>query len=340
MPPDVKSSGTRPLWAQTVRQVIVGIHPIFRLDTQVTLQWFEVSCIYPERCLVTSTNFDHISDLDVLLTSGLFNRYWYSAQSDRYFATETAAGEDFLTNGMSKEMSPHPLMDSRTWPTHLRQAWKQGKFKSVIAWFRKPLKDQPAIGPLLAPQRLDTSSGVITEHDPMIHVGGTLGWLLEHAPDDFVVDSMFGPWVWGDVRASWKGVVDTIKVQTYKSRPRLQGKWDFAKENNWRQSLEGVNLPSIPENDTLVSIVMPAWNRADLITRAVRSVQRQTLQEWELIVVDDGSTDSTCDVVRLLAMADKRIKLVEAPHGGVCAARNIGLKIGRASCRERVSRLV
>ena len=136
---------------------------------------------------------------------------------------------------------------------------------------------------------------------------------------------MFGPWVWGDVRASWKGVVDTIKVQTYKSRPRLQGKWDFAKENNWRQSLEGVNLPSIPENDTLVSIVMPAWNRADLITRAVRSVQRQTLQEWELIVVDDGSTDSTCDVVRLLAMADKRIKLVEAPHGGVCAARNIGL---------------
>lgn len=278
------------------------------------------------RYLVTTTNFDQMSDLDLLLTSGLFNRYWYSAQSDRYFSTESEAGADFLTYGMSKEMSPHPLMDSRSWPTHLRQAWKQGKFKAVMKWFRKPLEAQPSIGPLLIPQRLNTTTGVISAHDPMKHPGGTLGWLLEYAPDDFVVESTFGPWVWSDVVSSWKNVVDTIKKQTFKSRPRMRATWDSASEDVWRRSLNEITFSQLSADEPMVTIVMPAWNRSEVIAQAIRSVQRQTVTDWELIVVDDGSTDSTRDVVRLLALADSRVKIIEAPHGGVCAARNIGLK--------------
>nr|WP_231705193.1 glycosyltransferase [Arthrobacter gengyunqii] len=71
---------------------------------------------------------------------------------------------------------------------------------------------------------------------------------------------------------------------------------------------------------------MPAWDRSDVIAQAIRSVQRQSIENWELIVVDDGSTDSTCEVVRLLAEADKRVKLIQARHQGVCAARNLGLQ--------------
>jgi GT2 family glycosyltransferase len=275
---------------------------------------------------VTSTNFDHLSDLDLLLKSGLFSRYWYSAQSDRYFTSDQAAAEDFLENGMSKEMSPHPLMDSRSWPDHLRQAWKQGNLQSVMKWFRRPLESQPAIGPLLIPKLLRAESRIITSSDVAGHPGGTLGWLLEHAPDDYVVDSPSGAWVWSDVRDSWKSVVDTIKIQTFKSRPRGRGDWDRVTEDTWRRSLLEVDLPLVSEGTPLVSIVMPAWNRADVIARAIRSVQRQSIPEWELIVVDDGSTDSTRDVVRLMATADARIKLVAAEHRGVCAARNLGLE--------------
>lgn len=78
----------------------------------------------------------------------------------------------------------------------------------------------------------------------------------------------------------------------------------------------------------LVSIIMPAWNREDLIVAAIESVNAQTYQNWELLVVDDGSTDKTVDVVLALSAKDERIQLFTPGHGGVCKARNHG--IGRA----------
>ncbi len=57
-----------------------------------------------------------------------------------------------------------------------------------------------------------------------------------------------------------------------------------------------------------ISVIMAAYNRADLIGDSIRSVQEQTLAEWELIVVDDGSTDGTPEVVRRYADDDVRIR--------------------------------
>ncbi|GAA2141742.1 hypothetical protein GCM10009825_30590 [Arthrobacter humicola] len=278
---------------------------------------------------MTTTSFDQLSDLELLLATGIFNRYWYSAQSDRFFPSDRAAAADYLDYGMSNEMSPHPLMDPRSFPGHLRQAWKQGKFSDVMKWYRRPLRSQPSIGPLLMPNLLNSESGVITDSDVAADAGGTLGWLLKHAPNDFVVDTPIGHWVWSDVRDSWKGIVDTIKTHTFKSRPRGRDNWDRSAEHTWRRSLIDVDVPVAEEEMPIVSVIMPAWNRADVIAQAIRSVQRQSIREWELIVVDDGSTDSTRDVVRLMAAADPRIKLVAADHRGVCAARNVGLGLAQ-----------
>ncbi len=75
----------------------------------------------------------------------------------------------------------------------------------------------------------------------------------------------------------------------------------------------------------LVSVVMPAWNGAGTIARAVASVRAQTLKDWELIVVDDGSTDGTADVVERAAEGDRRVRVVRRERGGIVAALNAGL---------------
>lgn len=75
---------------------------------------------------------------------------------------------------------------------------------------------------------------------------------------------------------------------------------------------------------TRVSVIMPAYNREAVIAASIRSVLAQTHANFELIIVDDGSTDATRDVVRSFA-ADPRVKLIEGAHAGVSAARNLGL---------------
>ena len=79
----------------------------------------------------------------------------------------------------------------------------------------------------------------------------------------------------------------------------------------------------------LVTVGMPVWNRADVLDRAVQSVLAQDHRNWELIIVDDGSTDSSADVARAYR-ADQRVRLIQHPvNRGVCAAINTCLDHGR-----------
>ncbi|QGG57579.1 glycosyltransferase family 2 protein [Paenibacillus sp. FSL W8-1187] len=75
-----------------------------------------------------------------------------------------------------------------------------------------------------------------------------------------------------------------------------------------------------------VSIVMPAYNRAHVISRAIGSIREQSFQHWELIVADDRSTDGTKGVVEELARLDPRIRYVRSERAkGPGGARNCGL---------------
>jgi glycosyltransferase involved in cell wall biosynthesis len=78
----------------------------------------------------------------------------------------------------------------------------------------------------------------------------------------------------------------------------------------------------------LVSIVLPTYNRAHCICRAIDSVLEQTLKEWELIIVDNYSTDGTDKILSLYK--DTRIKIIKIHNNGVIAAsRNKGIKESR-----------
>lgn len=77
----------------------------------------------------------------------------------------------------------------------------------------------------------------------------------------------------------------------------------------------------------MISIITPAYNAEHYICETIKSVQAQTYQDWELIVVDDCSTDNTSVLVSEYAKSDTRIKLLKAPqNGGVAKARNLGLE--------------
>ncbi|MAT39072.1 MAG: glycosyl transferase [Ectothiorhodospiraceae bacterium] len=75
-----------------------------------------------------------------------------------------------------------------------------------------------------------------------------------------------------------------------------------------------------------VSIILPTYNRAELVGRAIQSVLDQTYPHFELIVVDDGSTDSTPQIVRTISNQEARVKYFEREHAGQSAARNFGME--------------
>lgn len=77
-----------------------------------------------------------------------------------------------------------------------------------------------------------------------------------------------------------------------------------------------------------ISIVMPLYNKAGQVLETIASVIAQTLSDWELVVVDDGSTDGGPALVRCLQ--DARIRVVSQANAGVSAARNRGIKLARA----------
>lgn len=83
-------------------------------------------------------------------------------------------------------------------------------------------------------------------------------------------------------------------------------------------------------NRPLVSVIMPAYNAQAFIREAIGSVQAQTVRDWELIVIDDGSKDRTRQLVAELAEADSRIRLEVNPDNlGAAGTRNRGLELSR-----------
>ena len=75
-----------------------------------------------------------------------------------------------------------------------------------------------------------------------------------------------------------------------------------------------------------LSIIIPCYNVGLYVERAVRSVQEQPFEDWELILVDDGSTDNTLARLKELAEEDSRIQIISQKNRGVSAARNAGLE--------------
>jgi len=84
-------------------------------------------------------------------------------------------------------------------------------------------------------------------------------------------------------------------------------------------------------NTPLFSIIIPCYNQAHFLEDSVRSVVSQSFYDLEIIIVNDGSTDDTTEVVSRLASQDGRIKLLNKENGGLSSARNAGIRYSKGA---------
>lgn len=75
----------------------------------------------------------------------------------------------------------------------------------------------------------------------------------------------------------------------------------------------------------MISIILPAYNALQFIKSAIKSILEQTFREFELIVVDDGSTDNTLVILQTFSQQDSRVKVIQSQHGGLSQALNQGI---------------
>ena len=82
-------------------------------------------------------------------------------------------------------------------------------------------------------------------------------------------------------------------------------------------------------NTPVVSVIMPAYNASNYVQEAINSVIGQTYSNWELIIVDDGSTDATSSIIAQYRNHDNRIKSFYQDNGKQGKARNLGIEYAR-----------
>ena len=80
----------------------------------------------------------------------------------------------------------------------------------------------------------------------------------------------------------------------------------------------------------MISIITTSYNYSEYISETIKSVQAQTYSDWELIIVDDASTDNSVEIIRNFCQNDKRIKLIcHDKNKGLAKAIQTGLKYAK-----------
>lgn len=76
----------------------------------------------------------------------------------------------------------------------------------------------------------------------------------------------------------------------------------------------------------MISVIVPVYNSAIYLGKCIQSILNQTYSNFELLLVNDGSTDNSLEICYLYALNDERVKVIDKPNGGVSSARNAGIE--------------
>jgi GT2 family glycosyltransferase len=261
----------------------------------------------------------------VIRRSGLFDEAWYRAQLPPGELVDDAVTH-YVTQGAGRGLQPHPLFD----PTFALEVDPSARRSSA-----DPFTHFLARGAarLLDPHPLFDSEHLAARHpEAREHEHGPLGWYLEDltrevAPPSPLLTSADAP-----TPAAFLALVRTARevhaaVPDLRDVPRTFPTFDHAAAAA-HIARAGEVVASHPD-PPLVTVVVPTKDRAAVLPATIRSVLDQTYPHLELVVVDDGSTDHTAEVVQRFVDADDRVRLLQQPNAGVAAARNTGIRAAR-----------
>lgn len=240
-----------------------------------------------------------------LSRSAVLDLRFYSAEAGIDFDDRSAAAAHFFDEGAAAGLSITPLFQNEWYAFHTGRV---GKTTFLEMFFRgePPASSAPWFDAAALPRRADSMREAL-EH------------FLQAADETTplpVHELCAGRPTLGDARRIAIELTRWHRRRVEHTRPRLTQEW----------TADAVDTVA---SGPLVSIVLPVRNRPTTIAAAIESVVAQQYRDWELLVVDDGSTDSTPEIVERYAAADHRVVLIRATAGGVCAARNAGLRAAK-----------
>jgi GT2 family glycosyltransferase len=247
--------------------------------------------------------------------SPLLDLEFYSAQAGIVFANRKAAASHFFEFGLQQGLSTNALYQDEWYRYFAGVTDDEPRFLSVL-YGNEGLT---TTSPLFDAQRWADQRAAAGYERPK-NLRSALETFLESVDSDTVLPShsyAVADRLYADARRDAIATSKYNNEKAHHARPRLSEDW--------------TEQPLTDEGDStaLVSIVMPVRNRDQVVARAITSVCAQQHENWELLVVDDGSTDDTAVVVAGLAEQDPRITLIRAGASGVSSARNKGIAAAR-----------
>ena len=164
---------------------------------------------------------------------------------------------------------------------------------------------------------------LVAHPDAAEHPAGPVGHLWERVQREPLTTITVLPG--GPRELSWSSIGPVLRSATIDWAEQLEAERARHARSRLQHSRHLQDV-SVPASGPTVTVVMPVWNRAASMRRAVESVLAQKWPWWELLIVDDGSWDDTPAVAAVLASRDPRIRYIRRAHEGVCPTRNAGIE--------------
>ncbi|GAA4265377.1 glycosyltransferase family 2 protein [Frondihabitans peucedani] len=251
---------------------------------------------------------------------GIVDREYFEILVGRSFATDAEAIEFYVLNDGSRGLSLSPLIEPE-W-LHDRQPDER------MSWYdflHQESADLVSTSPVF-------DAGVYAEAFAGANRPGTtldaLRHFLAHTSDATplpVPPGRPGPTpTWGEVRRRALDQAKLFAAAQHRTRRRYRQAWGGGDLDSARAAY-ATGLARLAAERPLVSVILPTHDRAVPLETAIASVSAQTYDGWQLVVVDDGSTDGTAELLERLSAAEPRLTVVAQDPSGAAAARNAGL---------------
>ncbi|TDE15913.1 glycosyltransferase [Jiangella asiatica] len=266
-------------------------------------------------------------------SSGLFDADWYREQLEEPIRDDVDPVDHYVTVGSATDISPNPCFVTEWYRDH-PDSPKNLDVAPFIHYVNRGIARGLSPHPLFDPAFYAEAHPEAAKHR-----GGPLGHYLEVGWKDGVQPSAafdvagyrqsFGD-VHGPPLADFARRTRRLMLESrgWEHLPRTAPSFDHDAADAFKQAVLA-EYAQRAEEPPLVSVVIPTKDRRQGVLSAIESVLGQSYRNWQLIVVDDGSTDGTAEAIEPL-LTDPRIELVRREQaGGVSVARNAGLAHAR-----------